>query len=76
MDAAVQQNQFILVASNVSDYVYETPTKLTGFGKEIHRLEWIHGYRFNPSNNTMVPPSEATGLSALTREGDLDHGFN
>ncbi|MEL7219794.1 MAG: polymorphic toxin-type HINT domain-containing protein, partial [Bacteroidota bacterium] len=75
MDAAVQQNQFILVASNVSDYVYETPTKLTGFGKEIHRLEWIHGYRFNPSNNTMVPPSEATGLSALTREGDLDHGF-
>ncbi|MEZ4986318.1 MAG: polymorphic toxin-type HINT domain-containing protein [Saprospiraceae bacterium] len=75
MDAAVQQDKLILVASDMSNYIYETPIKLSGFGKEVHRLEWVHGYRFNPANNTMVPPSEAIGLPTLTRAGDLDHGF-
>lgn len=75
MDAAVSQNKLILVASNINEYVYQSSSKLTGFGKEIHRLEWIHGYRFNPVNNTMVQLGEAEGLPTLTKIGDLDHGF-
>jgi hypothetical protein len=28
---------------------------LTGFGKEVHRLEWKFGYRYDPSTKHMVP---------------------
>ena len=76
VDAAVAQNQKILVASNVSEYIYETPTKLTGFGKEIHRLEWIYNYRYSPSSRSMLPANEAPDLPRLTNEADVDHGIN
>ncbi|SEW24154.1 hypothetical protein SAMN05421841_1784 [Chryseobacterium wanjuense] len=32
--------------------------KLTGFGKEVHRFEWKHGYRFDPKTKRMLLPSE------------------
>ncbi|WP_299766892.1 hypothetical protein [uncultured Dokdonia sp.] len=40
--------------------------KLSGFGKEIHRFEWKHGYRFDPKTKMMVPPEKAKGLPSIT----------
>jgi len=40
---------------------------LTGFGKEIHRFEWKHGYRYDPKTMRMVPPNKAEGLKTLTK---------
>ena len=46
---------------------------LSGFGKEIHRLEWKHGYRFDPTTKMMVPPSKASGLPTKTLQSEYTH---
>ena len=72
IDAAVKQGADVFVVSNVKkiENIYTitnennvVTTELTGFGKELHRLEWKHGYRFDPATRMMVPPSKANGLS-------------
>jgi hypothetical protein len=65
IDAAVHQSADILIVSK-TDELYKSAGELTGFGKEVHRLEWKHGYRFDPSSKMMVPPSKAQGLNPLT----------
>lgn len=75
IDAAVAQKVDIIVVSDAS-YLYKVGKKdmleLTGFGKEIHRLEWKHGFRFDPESKMMLPPSnaKAAGLPTLTKLSD------
>ncbi|MCB9235375.1 MAG: hypothetical protein H6581_27215 [Bacteroidia bacterium] len=40
--------------------------ELTGFEKEIHRLEHWWGFRFDPVSKRMLPQNMANGLPALT----------
>ncbi|WP_435526009.1 hypothetical protein [Chryseobacterium indoltheticum] len=71
VDAAVRQKAEVVImsdASNLRNYDNILNKRvLTGFGKEVHRFEWKHGYRFNPKTKRMVPPSEAKGLKPLTK---------
>jgi hypothetical protein len=82
IDAAVIQNADIIVVSDVYklENIYKKVTinntisyELTGFGKEVHRLEWKHGFRFNPVMKTMVGPSKASGLATITKQVDYVH---
>jgi len=81
IDAAVRQKAKIIVVSDVSNYLYEFKLdasgtrirEVTGFGKEVHRLEWIHGYRYDATSHTMVPPAKANGLPTLTKQADYTH---
>lgn len=89
IDHGVSQNVPIIVVSDVTNpnfALYKTVTeevdgvevqvrKLTGFGKEVHRLEWIHGYRYDASTRRMLPPGESDGLPRLTEFDDYDHGL-
>jgi hypothetical protein len=78
IDAAVAQNADIIVVSDFSTVYKKVIDKetlqeiieITGFGKEIHRLEWIHGYRFNPTTKMMVSPNNAGGLPTITKFSD------
>ena len=65
IDAAVAQKADIIVVSDLS-LLYKENGVLTGFGKEINRLEWKHGYRYNPVTHMMVAPEKAAGLPART----------
>ncbi len=82
VDAAVLQKADIVVVTNpyISKNIYNTITKdrvtikeLTGFGKEIHRLEWKHGYRFDPKTKMMLPPNQSNGLNTITKFLDYTH---
>ncbi len=73
VDAAVLRKEEIIVATRQKD-LFRTVIKdgeevevLTGFGKEIHRFEWEHGYRFDPKTKRMLPPDQAKGLPTLTK---------
>jgi hypothetical protein len=79
VDSAVYKKADNYVASDVKKYLYSkdivtlngVDTKpLTGFGKEIHRLEYKHGYRYDPTSNMMVPPNKSQRLKPLTKEKD------
>jgi hypothetical protein len=73
IDAAVKQQADIMVVSDLK-YIYkETGDGLTGFGKEIHRLEWVHGYRYDPNTKMMVPPGKANGLKTITLKEEYFH---
>jgi hypothetical protein len=72
IDAAVLQNADIIVVSKM-ETLYNSPGVLSGFGKEIHRLEWKHGYRFDPNTKMMVPPSKANGLPTTTLQSEYTH---
>lgn len=75
VDAAVRQKVEVVIMSDLNK-LYKLKYNelgefigrdLTGFGKEFHRFEWKHGYRFNPKTKRMMPPSEAKGLKPLTK---------
>jgi hypothetical protein len=79
IDAAVSSKQKIIVTSDMA-YAYSSSFidnievfELTGFGKELHRLEWKHGYRYDPLTHTMVPPELAKDLKPITKEIDYIH---
>jgi hypothetical protein len=72
IDAAVNQGADIIVVSKI-ETLYNSPGVLSGFGKEIHRLEWKHGYRFDPTTKMMVPPSKANGLPTKTLQSEYTH---
>jgi hypothetical protein len=72
IDAAVTQGADIIVVSKI-ETLYNSPGVLSGFGKEIHRLEWKHGYRFDPSTKMMVSPSKANGLPTKTLQSEYTH---
>ncbi|MBO6185308.1 MAG: hypothetical protein J6O88_11585 [Chryseobacterium sp.] len=74
VDAAVRQQAEVVIMSdliNLRNPIMENGIvigeKLTGFGKEVHRFEWKHGYRFNPKTKRMIPSSEAKDLKPLTQ---------
>lgn len=74
VDAAVRQEAEVVIMSEFSslrapefENGVQIGEKLTGFGKEVHRFEWKHGYRFNPKTKRMIPPNEAKGLKTLTK---------
>ena len=71
VDSAVDRGMDVVVMSKAEHLrVFnkkEKTFKLTGFGKEIHRFEWVHGYRYNPKTKMMVPPEQAEGLKTLTK---------
>jgi|GEM_PF-1475013 len=76
IDAAVQTGADIVIVSNRKQ-LYQIVTtdgvrvrNLTGFGKEIHRLEWKYGYRFDPETKMMLPPGKAKSMATLTRYND------
>jgi RHS repeat-associated protein len=70
VDRAVERNNPIIVMS-AAEYLYDDQGRITGFGKEIHRLEWVHNYRYDPGTHRMVP-GRANELPTLTREGDYN----
>ena len=73
IDAAVSQGVPIIVVSDVNLHLYKVEdnvTKLTGFGKEVHRLEYQHGYRYDPATRRMLPPGSVDGLPTLTNFSD------
>jgi hypothetical protein len=72
IDAAVTQGHDIIVVSKM-ETLYDSPGVLSGFGKEIHRLEWKHGYRYNPTTKMMVHPSQANGLPTKTLRSEYTH---
>lgn len=72
IDADVAQGHDVIVVSKM-ETLYNSPSVLSGFGKEIHRLEWKHGYRYNPTTKMMVPPSQANGLPAKTLQSEYTH---
>jgi hypothetical protein len=80
IDASVSQGADIIVVSDFSkvykkviDSNLNERIEITGFGKELHRLEWKHGYRFDPATKMMVPPSKAKGLPTITKLSDYIH---
>lgn len=84
IDAAVKQEADIIVMTNVYavNNLYTPATideegalisPLTGFGKEIHRLEWKHDYRYDPNSKKMVKGDLASGLPTLTNREDYKH---
>lgn len=78
IDHGVKSKVPIIVVSDVHQFVYrleEGIKTLTGFGKEVHRLEWIHGYRYDPGSRRMLPPSQAGDLPTITQKKDYDHGL-
>jgi hypothetical protein len=78
IDHGVSQGVPIIAVSDVAQNLYKIEDgvqSLTGFGKEIHRLEWIHGYRYDATTKRMLPPSESSGLPTLTNPSDYDHGL-
>lgn len=74
VDAAVAQKVDIVIISDVHEYLYTQGKSdemiLTGFGKEIHRFEWKHGFRYNPETQMMVAPDKAGNLPTLTQKSD------
>ncbi len=69
VDAAVLQNADVIIVSKLDD-LYKAPGELTGFGKEVHRFEWKHGYRYDPNTKMMVPPNKANGLPTITFQNE------
>jgi len=72
IDAAVSQGRDIVVVSDFQQ-LYNAAGELTGFGKEVHRLEWIHGYRFDSNTKMMIPQNQGTSLPAKTLQSDYTH---
>ncbi|KAA2243042.1 hypothetical protein F0L74_11015 [Chitinophaga agrisoli] len=58
VDAAVAQKADVIIVSSFRNLYTLRKGKnvLTGFGKEVHRFEWKHGWRFDPETNMMVAP--------------------
>ncbi len=69
VDAAVIQNADIFIVSKLED-LYSAPGRLSGFGKEVHRFEWKHGYRYDPDTKMMVPPNKANKLPTRTLQNE------
>ena len=71
VDAAVKRGNPIIIVSHPR-YLYSDNEKslLTGFGKEVHRLEWLHGYRYDPDRNRMVRNWSPDSLLPLTKMCD------
>jgi hypothetical protein len=76
VDAAVKRGEDIILATDIDD-LYKTVTIegkrikiLTGYGKEVHRFEWKHDYRFEPKSKMMLPPTKTSGLKPLTKGDD------
>lgn len=80
VDAAVAQRAEVVVMSK-TEYLYNSirneygeiiGKKLSGFGKEIHRFEWKHGYRFDVKTKRMLSPEQLKGkkISTLTQADD------
>ena len=62
VDSAVAKRSQIIIVSDPR-FAFNEQGKLTGFGKELHRLEWMHNYRINretlrmePANRSLHPP--------------------
>ncbi|MBX7227707.1 MAG: hypothetical protein K1X55_16855 [Chitinophagales bacterium] len=76
IDKAVERGEDIFMVTIKDDLyrpVYRKGKKyieLTGFGKEVHRLEWKYGYRFDEATKQMLPPTRAKGLKPLTKFED------
>jgi hypothetical protein len=62
---AVAQGYDIIVVSKM-ETLYNSPGVLSDFGREIHRLESKHGYRYNHSPNMMMLASQMGGLPTKT----------
>lgn len=79
IDAAVREKRPIIVVTDMSSCYAPSRVDgklvqvLTGFGKEVHRLEWKHNYRFDPKTRQMVPPELAGDLPTWTRKKDYTH---
>lgn len=76
VDAAVKRGEDVIIATDLEE-IYRIANIdgkkskiLTGYGKEIHRFEWKHGYRFNSESKMMLPPEKANGLQPLTKFED------
>lgn len=69
VDAAVRQKVEVVIMSDLNklynlkynEFGELIGRDLTGFGKEFHRFEWKHGYRFDPKTKRMLSPSEMKG---------------
>lgn len=80
VDAAVAQKAEVVIMSK-NEYLYNSirneygeiiGKELSGFGKEIHRFEWKHGYRFDVKTKRMLSPEQLKGkkISTLTQVDD------
>lgn len=77
VDAAVRQKVEVVIMSDLNklyklkynEFGEIIGRELTGFGKEFHRFEWKHGYRFDPKTKRLFSPSELNRrkLPTLTR---------
>jgi hypothetical protein len=73
LDIAVEKNRIFYVASDFDRYLYHGDGKISGFGSEIHRLEWHHNFRFDPISKQMIPPTHPSYdafLPKLTKQTD------
>ncbi|MFY7844860.1 cell envelope integrity protein TolA [Chryseobacterium gambrini] len=76
VDAAVKRGEDVIIATDLEE-IYrivnidgKKSKILTGYGKEVHRFEWKHGYRYDPESKMMLPPEKANGLEPLTKFED------
>lgn len=76
VDAAVKRGEDVIIATDLEEIyrIVNIDGKknkiLTGYGKEVHRFEWKHGYRYNSKSKMMLPPEKANGLEPLTKFED------
>ena len=76
IDQAVVNRVPVIAVSDVSQYLYkleDSRQSLTGYGKEVHRLEHVHGYRYDVLHHRFLPGSQLPGVPALTKLDDYTH---
>jgi len=77
IDAAVKRGDDIILISSKNRIYKKIQLKgnnikyeLTGYGKEIHRLEWKYGYRYDIKTNKMLPLKKENNSKTLTKFND------
>jgi len=71
LDRAVSRNRVIkAVTSPERSNLVRNQFGLTGFGREIHRLEHIHGWRYDPIKRQFLPQSKTKFRKTYTKKNE------
>ena len=71
LDRAVSRNRVIKAVTNPGrNDLVRNEFALTGFGREIHRLEHIHGWRYDPVRRQFLPQSKTKFRRTYTKRNE------
>ncbi len=73
VDNAVAKRRIIKAVTHPKCCLRNAQGKLSGFGKEVHRLEHVHGYRWHEQKKQFVPFGQAPNKGTWTNrnEGEI-----